>query len=96
MREVFFVKSDNKSMIEDMLRRDDEIGRGSITVRSAASLDIDEDGYFIILDASHERVEKAKKLIHEFARPYANAKKILDKLDEQENSAIEGFGNILG
>ena len=96
MREVFLVKSEDKSMVEDMLRRDDEIGRGSITVRSAASLDIEEDGYFIIIDASHERVEKAKHLIAEFAHIYKHARKVLDKIDEQENSAIEGFGNILG
>lgn len=96
MREVFLVSADHKSKVEDMLKKDDEIARGSINVRSAASLDIEEDGYFIILDASHERIEKAKHLIHEFAKPYAHAKKVLDKFDEQENAAIEGFGNILG
>ena len=96
MREVFSVSANNKSMVEDMLRRDDEIGRASITVRSAASLNIDEDCYFIILDASHERMEKAKQMLHEFAKPYKHAKQVLDKFDEQENSAIEGFGNILG
>ena len=96
MREVFLVSADHKSKVEDMLKKDDEINRGSITVRSASSLDIKEDGYFIILDASEERVHKAKELVKEYAQPYKHAKRVLEKIDAQEESAIEGFGNILG
>lgn len=96
MREVFLVSSENKSKVEDLLKRDDEISRGSITLKSPGSLDIDEDGYFIILDASDERIKKAEHLLHGLATKYKHAKRVLDKLDEQENSAIEGFGNILG
>lgn len=95
MREVFEVSADNKSKAEELLKRDEEINRGSITLKAASSLDIDGD-YFIILDASEERVEKAKTLLKDIAKPYKHAKKVLDKLDEQENAAIEGFGNILG
>ena len=96
MREVFEVSADNKSKAEELLKKDEEINRGSITLKTAASLDIDEDCYFIILDAPHENVEKAKKLLHEIAKPYKHTQKVLDKLDEQEDAAIEGFGNILG
>ncbi len=96
MREVFLVSSDNKSKVEDMFKKDEEINRGSIIIRSAASLDMKEDGYFIILDNSEERIHKAKDLVKEIAHPYKHAKDVLHKLDEQENAAIEGFGNILG
>jgi len=96
MREVFETAAENKSKAEDLLKGDEEINRGSITLRAASSLGIDEDCYFIILDAPHENIEKAKKLLHGLAKPYKHAQKVLDKLDEQENTAIEGFGNILG
>lgn len=96
MREVFLVSSENKSKAEDLLRKDDEIGRGSINLRSPSALDIDEEGYFIIIDTSEERVKKAEHLLHDIAKKYPHAKKVLDKFDEQENAAIEGFGNILG
>ena len=96
MREVFEVPSENKSKVEDLLKRDDEINRGSITIRTAGSLDIDDDCYFIILDAPEDKIRKAKELVKDLAKPYKNAKKVLDKIDEQENSAIEGLGNILG
>ena len=96
MREVFEVSNDNKSKAEDLLKKDEEINRGSITLRTAGSLDMDQDCYFIILDASEERVEKAKTLLKDIAKPSKHAKQVLEKLDGQENAAIEGFGNILG
>lgn len=96
MREVFEVPAENKSAAEELLKKDDEINRGSITVRTAGSLDMNEDCYFIILDASEGRIEKAKALLKGIAKPCKHAKQVLDKLDEQENAAIEGFGNILG
>lgn len=96
MREVFKVSNENKSKVEDMLKKDEEINRGSIVVRSASSLNINEDCYFIVLDAPEDKIEKAKELVKELAEPYKDAKKVLSKLDEQEDAAIEGFGNILG
>lgn len=96
MREVFEVSSDNKSKAEDLLKKDEEINRGSITLRTAGSLDMDEDCYFIILDASEERIEKAKELLKDIGKPSKHRQQVLEKLDEQENAAIEGFGNILG
>ena len=96
MREVFEVVSENKSKVEDLLKKDDEINRGSITIRTSGSLDIDEDCYFIILDASEDKIIKARELVKDLAKPYKDAKKVLEKLDEQENSAIEGLGSILG
>ncbi len=96
MRIVFEVSSDNKAKAEDLLKKDEEINRGSITLRTAGSLDMDEDCYFIVLDASEERIEKAKELLSGIAKPSKHAKRVLEKLDEQENAAIEGFGNILG
>ena len=96
MRVVFEVPSENKSKVEELLKKDDEISRGSITIRTAGSLDINEDCYFIILDAPEDKIDKAKELVKGMAKLYKHAEKVLDKIDEQENSAIEGFGNILG
>ena len=96
MREVFLVAAENKSKAEDLLRRDDEVSRGSITLKSPGSLDMDEEGYFIIIDASDERIKKAEHLLHGLATKYSHQEKVLEKIDEQENSAIEGFGSILG
>jgi hypothetical protein len=96
MREVFEVPSEHVQKAEELLKKDEEINRGSITIRAAGSLDIDEDCYFIILDAPEDRMKKAKGLLKGIAKPYKDTRKVLERLDAQENSAIEGFGNILG
>ena len=96
MKIVFTVKSDQKQKAEDLLKQDDEINRGSIVVRSASSLDINEDCYFILLDANEHIIEKAKHLLKGIAEIYKHAEKVIEKINEQENAAAEGFGNILG
>ena len=96
MKEVLFVKSENKSKVEDILKKDDIISRGSITIRAAASLDIDEDGYFFILDMPESSIKRAEELTKDVAEKYKHGDKVIEKVREEEDKAIEGFGNILG
>jgi hypothetical protein len=96
MREVFIVSSDNKMKAEDLLKKDDLVSRGSIILKVASSLDIKEDGYFIILDASDEALKKAEELIKNIAKKYSKKDVVLERFDEQEDTAIEGLGAILG
>ncbi|MEM7819440.1 MAG: hypothetical protein QXD48_01270 [Candidatus Aenigmatarchaeota archaeon] len=96
MKEVFLVSNENKNKVEDILKKDDNISRGSIIIRSASALDIKEDGYFILLDAPEDVIKKAEELVKNIANKYNKKEIIIKKIEEQENSAIEGFGNILG
>lgn len=94
--EVFIVGSENKNKAEMLLRSDDLISRQSITVRLATALGIKEDGYFILIDGSDESVKKAEELLKGVAEKYKNRETVIEKIKEQEDSAIEGFGNVLG
>ena len=96
MKEVFFVGSENRQKAEDILRKDDAISRGSITVKQAQALGISKDGYFIIIDNSEENVRKAEALLKGVAEKHKGREEVIRKVEEEENSAIEGFGNILG
>lgn len=96
MKEVFLVKSDKKEKAEDILKKDDEINRGSITVKSASSLGVKEEGYLIIIDAPDHAVAKAKKLLSGMAEIYKNKAGVLQAYEDQENAAMEGFGKLLG
>jgi hypothetical protein len=96
MKIVYLVINENKSKAEDLLKKDEIVNRGSITIRSAPSLDMKEDGYFIIYDGSDEAVKIADKLLKGICEHYKKADEVLKKLDDQENAALEGFGNILG
>ena len=96
MKEVFLVKTENKQKVEDLLKKDDTVNRGSITIRTAASLDIKEEGYFFILDMPESSLKIAEELTKGIAEKYKHGEKIIKKVQEQEDSALEGFGNILG
>ncbi|MDI6720950.1 MAG: hypothetical protein QMD85_01065 [Candidatus Aenigmarchaeota archaeon] len=96
MREVFLVKVDKKEEAEGILKRDEEISRGSIIVKSASSLDIDEEGYFIILDATEHSIKKAVTMLKNTAHAYKDKEKVLYAYEKQEETAMQGFGNIMG
>jgi len=101
MRKVYVVSSENRMKAEDALKKDDLVSRSSIVVRSASSLEVDDKNlkssdYFIILDASEEALKKANKLLKGIANKYSKKDGVLKKFDEQEDSAIEGLGAILG
>jgi len=96
VKEVFLVKSENKQKVEEILKKDDVVSRGSITIKTPQSLDIKEDGYFFILDLSEEGMKRAEELIRGVAERYKHGKDVIRKAEDQENTAIEGFGNILG
>jgi hypothetical protein len=96
MRIVYLVSSENKAKAEDLLKKDEIVNRGSIVIRSAPSLEINEDGYFIVYDGTDEALKIADALLKDIAKKYEKAETVLKKIDDQENSAIEGFGNILG
>ncbi len=96
MKEVFLVPAENKDKAENALRTDDLVSRQSIIVRSAPHLDINEEGYFIIIDGSEAAIQKAHELLDQLGKKYEHKDKVIAKIEEQENAAIEGFGNILG
>ena len=96
MKEVFIVSNENKNKAEQLLRSDDLISRQSITVKSAQSLDIKEDGYFIIINGSDDAIKKAEEMLKDIAEKYENKDIVIKKNEEQEDTAISGFGNILG
>ncbi len=96
MRVVYIVSAENRAKAEDLLKKDETVNRGGIAVRSALSLDIEEDGYFIVYDGNNEAVKLADHLLKGVAERYKKADNVLRKMDAQEDAAIEGFGNILG
>ncbi len=96
MKEVLLVKSENKQKAEDILKKDDIVSRGSITIRTAASLGMNEDGYFFILDMPETSIKRAEELTKDIAQKYKDKDKVIKRVEEEEDKAIEGFGNILG
>ena len=94
-KEVFLVKSENKMKAEDAVKKDDIVSRSSITIKAPASLDIKEEGYFLVIDALPETLKRAEGLLKGLAEKYKDKDAVIKRIEEQENKAIEGFGNIL-
>lgn len=90
------MKKENKAKAEDALKKDDVVSRQSIVIRECSAMGFKEDGYFIIIDASHEAMKKAEELLKGIAEKYSAAKEVLKRFDESEENAAEGLGMILG
>jgi len=100
MKALFFIK-ENKDKVECLIKQDDLINRQSIIIRSADSLDINDkfkNGYFLLIDGNDEAIKKADKLLKDLSERVVNKneEKIISKIKEEEEKAIEGFGGILG
>lgn len=96
MKEVYLVSMENKNKAEMALKQDELVNRGSITLKEPSSIGMKEEGIFIILDASEDALKKAEDLLKGLAKKYKKKNEVIKKVDEQENAAIEGFGNIIG
>ena len=95
MEELYLVKSVDKGKVEELLKTDDIVSRQSIIIRSASILEVEDDGFFILIKGSDESIKKADELLKDLAKKYPNKEKIIKKINEQEDSAMQGFGNIL-
>jgi len=96
MKEVFLVSKENKNKALDKLKNDDRISRGSIVLREAKALGIEENGFFLAIDCDEHDVKRAIEILKDLAHVYKHKEKVLEKIEEQEENAIQGFGNILG
>ena len=96
MKEVFLVSSENKAKAERLLKQDELVNRGSITLRECSALGIQESGSFIVLDCSETGLKRAEELLQGLAEKYSKREQVLEALRKQEEEAAEGFGAIMG
>jgi hypothetical protein len=93
---IFEVKSAETGKIQTMLQ-DDIVNRQSIVIRDANSLEMKGTVSYLKVEGSPEGLKRAKELAKEFGMkkvPDKKAKKIDEKIKEQEDSAATGMGLI--
>jgi hypothetical protein len=93
---IFEVKSAEAGKIQTMLQ-DEVVNRQSIVIRDANSLDIKGAVSYLKVEGSAEGLKRAQELAKELGMkklPDKKAKKIDDKIKEQEESAATGMGMI--
>ncbi|MCJ2533703.1 MAG: hypothetical protein LN364_00535 [Candidatus Thermoplasmatota archaeon] len=93
---IFEVKSENVGKINS-LAKDDLVSRQSILTRDASSLDMNGDVSYVKIEGSNEGLKRAKELAKELKFKKLGekkAKKVDEKIKEQEDSAASGMGMI--
>ncbi|MBI2583333.1 MAG: hypothetical protein HYW25_01580 [Candidatus Aenigmarchaeota archaeon] len=95
MRIVFEISGDKLSQAEQLLKKDDIVGRQSIAIRNASVLGLEGD-IFIIIDGNEAAIKRAQELLKGIAQKSKKEDLVLKKYDELEEKAAEGFGAILG
>ena len=93
---IFEVKSAETGKIQTMLQ-DDIVNRQSIVIRDANSLEMKGTVSYLKIEGNPEGLKRAEELAKEFGMKKLSekkAKKIDEKIKEQEDLAATGMGMI--
>jgi hypothetical protein len=93
---IFELKSEDAGKINKIIK-EDIVSRQSILTRDSSSLNLKGDFLYLKIEGSDEGVKKAEELAKEFEIKKLDkkkAKKINEKILEQEDSAASGMGMI--
>lgn len=105
MEIVLKIEAKNYQKVQEILLKDDIISRASMTFKEGSI--IGKDGYYCYLSGSEEQCKRALVLIKEktesgevveLAKEAVKKEKeeLINKIKEEEDKAIEGFGGIIG
>jgi hypothetical protein len=98
MEIVFKIKRQNLQKAKDVLLKDEKVSRASVLFKESSSLGFEGDEYFCYISGLEEACERARELMKDLGKVVneEEMKKIIDKVKEEEESAMTGFGNIFG
>lgn len=95
MKEVWLVKSENKNKVENIVKSDDIISRHSIMFRDLNAMNLG-NGYALIIDAPDDVIERVENLCKGLIEKFDKKDKVLEIISDEDEKAINGFGNIFG
>ncbi len=101
MEIILHSKGEKYSKFKESILKDETVNRASIVFKDAQQFG-KEDGHVCIIRGDEERCNRALELAKTDGEKLAEEIKgkekevILKKIKEDEEKAIEGFGNILG
>ncbi len=96
MEIVLKFESKNLQKVKDVLLKDDSVSRASMTFKDASF--VNEKGYYCYISGTDEQCKKAMELSKELTKEISGEEKqkVILKIKEEENKAIEGMGGIFG
>jgi len=98
MEIIFRLKKQDLQKVKNVLLSDDVVSRASIVFKESKSLGFEKDEYYCYVSGLEEACKKAKELMKNLGKivDKKDEEKIIDKIKEEEGSAMTGFGNIFG
>ena len=98
MEVVFKIEKQHLQKAKDVLLKDETVSKASINFKEAKTLGFDNDHYYCYISGLDEACDKAKELTKDLAEVVdeKEAKKIIEKIKSEEESAMTGFGDIFG
>jgi len=103
MEVLLQIEAKNYQKVRGILLKDDIVSKASIIFKDAKLFD--REGYLCYISGSEDHCKRALELIKikpeeemELAKEVEDEekKKIINKIKEEENIAMEGFGGIFG
>lgn len=97
MELLLLIETKNYAKVKDVLLRDDTVSRASLVFKEAKGFG-GEEGYYSYISGTEEQCKKVLELTKDLIKEIKDRKKeeIINKIKEEENKAMEGFGGIFG
>ena len=97
MKVIYETEKSNFQKSKDILLKDDLVGRASILFKDGDALGL-EDKYYCCVSGVEEACKKSEELMKNLGKKVDKKTKeeILQKIKEEEEQAMQGFGGIFG
>ena len=102
MERIYECESGKKAELNQILEADpyaeDSFARVGYKMRDGATLEEKKDMIYLYISASEDFIKKADEKLKEVAKPLEgdDAKRIIDKIRKEEESAESGLGSMFG
>jgi len=95
---VFEIEKLNLQQVKNILLKDEIVSRASIVFKESKSLGFDKDVFYCYISGLDQACEKARDLLKNIAKQVDEKiqEQIIQKIKQEEDSAITSFGNIFG
>lgn len=92
MEILLFSEKNKYKKLEEMLKKDDLVSGASITIRDAS--DFGKDGFYFLIQGTEDKIKRAKEISKDFSIEVGGEEKekVIKKIKEEEEKALEGFG----
>ena len=95
MKVIYEVEKPKLQKVKDVLLKDDIVGRASVLFKDGNTLGL-ENKYYCYISGIEEACKKSEEIMKDLGKKVKEKEKILEKIKEEEERAIQGFGNIFG